>query len=87
LHALETAIGDRPAAAGGHVGTVTSSPVRLRLFLIALERGFLDTLLDRIVTEPFTRVARLLTRLDQWLCDAALPARRPAAAEGGDQDE
>ena len=88
LHGIEDAIGDRPSPAGGYLEAVASDRVRRRLFLIALERGFLDSILDRVVVEPFTRLARLLTRLDQWLCDAVLPARRPVAVDGGeDQDE
>jgi hypothetical protein len=66
---------------------VTSDRVRRHLFLIALERGFLDTILDRVVVNPFTRFARLLTRLDEWLCGAVLPARWPAILEEGEQDE
>jgi hypothetical protein len=58
------------------------------MFLIALERGFLDSILDRVVVEPFTRLARQLTRLDAWLCDVVLPRRRPVAVEGSeDYDE
>jgi hypothetical protein len=67
--------------------------------LIALERGFLDSILDRVIVEPFTWLAGLLTRLDEWLClprlrrapaavgDAVPPARPPAALEEGNQDE
>jgi NADH-quinone oxidoreductase subunit L len=88
LHGLEDAIGDRPSPGGGHLEVVTSDRIRRRLFLIALERGFLDSILDRVVIEPFMRLARQLTRLDGWLCDAVLPTRRPVAVEGGgDQDE
>ncbi len=88
LHGLEDAIGDRPSPGGGRLEVVTSDRIRRRLFLIALERGFLDSILDKIVVEPFTRLARQLTRLDGWLCDAVLPTRRPVAVEGGeDQDE
>jgi NAD(P)H-quinone oxidoreductase subunit 5 len=88
LHEMETAIGTRPVLAGGFLGAVASDRVRRALFLIALERGFLDSLLDRIVVEPFTRGARHLTRLDQWLCDAVMPTERPVAVEGSDdQDE
>jgi NAD(P)H-quinone oxidoreductase subunit 5 len=65
---------------------VRSDRARRQLFLIALERGFLDSLLDQFVVEPFTRLAGLFTRLDQWLCGALLPARLPAAAER-DHDE
>jgi hypothetical protein len=85
---MEEAIGNRPSSAGGYLEAVASDRLRRRLFLIALERGFLDGILDRAVVEPFTRLARQLTRLDGWLCDAVLPPRRTVAVEGGeDQDE
>jgi NAD(P)H-quinone oxidoreductase subunit 5 len=98
LHGMEDAIGDRPASGRGYLEGVASDNVRRRLFLFALERGFLDSILDRFVVTPFTQLARGLTRLDQWLCDAVLPegrgegvpadAARPVTAEeGGDQDE
>jgi NAD(P)H-quinone oxidoreductase subunit 5 len=88
LHGLEDAIGDHTAAAAGaHLEVGVSDRARQQLFLIALERGFLDTILDRFVVEPFARLAGALTRLDQWLCDALLPARLPAAVDGGDRDE
>jgi NADH-quinone oxidoreductase subunit L len=87
LHGMEDAIGDRPSGGGGHLQAVTSDRARQRLFLIALERGFLDSVLDRLLVDPFTQGARLLTRLDQWLCDAVLPAWRPASVDGGDRDE
>src|SRR5436190_377381 len=87
LHGMEDAIGDRASPAGGYLEAVTSGRVRRGLFLIALERGFLDSILDRVVVEPFTRLARTLTRLDQWLCDAVMPTRQPVAVERGDQDE
>ena len=78
LHGIEDAIGDRPVSRWRPPRTWCGSErARRRLFLIALERGFLDNILDRVVVEPFTRLARLLTRLDQWLCDAVLPARAP----------
>jgi NADH-quinone oxidoreductase subunit L len=87
LHGMEDAIGDRPTFSGGYLEAVVSDRMRRRLFLIALERGFLDSILDRVVVEPFTQIARRLTKLDQWLCDVVMPAR-PAAAEGvEDQDE
>ena len=67
---------------------MTLDRLRQRLFLVALERGFLDSLLDRAVVEPFTRLARQLTRMDGWLCDAVLPTGRAVAVDRGeDQDE
>jgi NADH-quinone oxidoreductase subunit L len=88
LHGMEDAIGNRPSRSRGYLEAMTSDRLKRGLFLIALERGFLDSLLDRFVVEPFIRVARQLTRLDEWLCDVVIPTRRPVAIEGGeDQDE
>jgi NAD(P)H-quinone oxidoreductase subunit 5 len=88
LHGLEDAIGNHTSAgASAGLGVMRSDRARRQAFLIALERGFLDTVLDRFVIEPFTRLAGALTRLDHWLCGALLPARLPAPADGGDQDE
>jgi hypothetical protein len=85
---MEDAIGNRPSPGGRYLNAMTWGSVRHRLFLIALERGFLDSILDRAVVDPFTRLARQLTRLDQWLCDAVGPARRPIPIEAvKDQDE
>jgi NAD(P)H-quinone oxidoreductase subunit 5 len=61
-----------------------SDRVRRRVYLIALERGFLDSLLDRLLVDPFTRLAQSFTRFDRRLCDVVMPAGRPAAVEGGD---
>jgi NAD(P)H-quinone oxidoreductase subunit 5 len=96
LHGIESAIGNRPLRGDSRLGAVISDRVRQRVFLIALERGFLDSILDRVVVDPFFRVARLLTRLDSWLCfprraggaaEAGLPRRSREAAEAGEHDE
>ena len=84
LHGMEDAIGNRPLPAGGYLAALASDRMRRRLYLIALERGFLDSLLDRVVVDPFTRLARRLTRLDAWLCGAVMPV---AADAFKDQDE
>ena len=50
----------------------------------------IEAALDRVAAaqprpgrvEPFHRLTHLLTRLDAWLCGAALPARAPGAGEG-----
>jgi NADH-quinone oxidoreductase subunit L len=87
LHGMQDALGEH-APTRGYLHVVSSDRMRRGLFLLALERGFLDSVLDRVVVVPFTRVAQQLTRLDGWLCDAVLPARPPVAIKGDeDQDE
>ena len=82
LHGIESAMGE-PASARFGV-----RPVHRDIFLFALERGFLDGLLDRAIVGPFVRAARRMTRVDQWLCDALVPARLPLFAEEvEDRDE
>jgi NAD(P)H-quinone oxidoreductase subunit 5 len=88
LHGMEDAIGGRPSPGRGYLERLASERVRRTLFLLAIERGFLDSILDRLVVEPAARLARRLTRLDGWLCDAVLPGGRlVGAGQGEDQDE
>jgi NAD(P)H-quinone oxidoreductase subunit 5 len=84
LHGIEDAIGDHAPRRRGYLEGVASDRIRRRLFLVALERGFLDSILDRVVVQPFIRVAQQLTRLDAWLCDAMLPAGRHVVVEPSD---
>ena len=83
LHGIEEAMGDRVAPGGARRGTSSWDRVLERVFLIALERGFLDSMLDRLVVAPFNRVARLLTRLDEWLCGAVSAAPGTSGDRGG----
>jgi NADH-quinone oxidoreductase subunit L len=83
LHGMEDAIGDR-VVPGGYLASRMSDRLRRRLFLVAIERGFLDSVLDAAVVGPFIRVARGLTRLDGWLCEAVVPAPHPAPAPEGE---
>jgi len=88
LHGIEDALGDRPTRFSAAQNAFLPDRLHRNLFLIALERGFLDTFLERAVVDPFTRLTQRLTRLDAWLCGAVLPARQPLAADAGeDHDE
>jgi len=79
LHGIEDAIGERPSQARGYVEKLAPNHLRRVLYLAALERGFLDTIIDRAVVAPFIRFASQLTRFDRWLCSALLPAARSVA--------
>ena len=87
LHGIQDRIADRPDD-GGYFAALASPRLRRRLYLVAVERGFLDSLLDRIVVRPFLGATRRLGRLDGWLCDVVI--RTDAAAVGSvreDQDD
>jgi NAD(P)H-quinone oxidoreductase subunit 5 len=87
LHGIEAAVGERPVRAGGFLESRISAGARSRLFLLALERGFLDAVLDRLLVEPFRRVTGWMARLDRFLCDALIPAAPPIPAGGDDRDD
>jgi NAD(P)H-quinone oxidoreductase subunit 5 len=88
LHGMENAIGERPSQTRGYLEMLASNRLRRHLYLLALERGFLDSIIDRAVVEPFVRLAGRLTRLDRWLCEAVMPVSEPVPVEAGeDRDE
>ena len=78
LHGMEETLHDRsPRAVGLEV--LLPDRWKRRLYLFALERGFLDSLLDRLVVHPFTSAAQRLTELDARLCGAVMPTDRAFA--------
>jgi NADH-quinone oxidoreductase subunit L len=86
LHGMEETLQVRSRAVSLEV--LLPDRWRHRLYLVALERGFLDSMLDRAIVTPFTTVARILTRFDAKLCGAVLPADRtlaPARTEVADE--
>ena len=88
LHGMEDAIGVRPSWASGVIERLGSEGLSRVSFLVALERGFLDSFLDRVVVAPFIRLARQLTQIDGWLCRAVIPgARLDLAAKDEGRDE
>jgi len=87
LHSMAGAMEDRQSATSSDSVTPWGGMSR-SLYLYAMERGFLDSILDRVIVEPFTRLAGWLTRVDQWLCGAVLPAVSPIGADTAeDRDE
>lgn len=82
LHGIEDAVGVRPSWASGVSQRFGSADLRRVAFLLALERGFLDSFLDRLVVAPFTSAARRLTQIDRWLCEAVIPTPRLDLAAG-----
>jgi NAD(P)H-quinone oxidoreductase subunit 5 len=84
LHGLEAAVGERPTPHGGLLIPALPDRLRQRLYLVALERGFLDAILDRLIVEPFDRITRLMARLDHALCEAVVRAAPSVLVKGAD---
>jgi NAD(P)H-quinone oxidoreductase subunit 5 len=87
LHGIESAIGERPRQRRGSLERWASERVRARLFLVALERGFLDSLLERFVVDPFLGATKRLSQLDHWLCDAVIRSGLVLDLGGDETDE
>ena len=89
-HQMHSAMG-REVAAGNQIEDLLPEPVRLWMYRWALDRGHLDTILDRFVLEPLIRLSRLFAKWDGMgqqgtarTHDAvALSMQRPAARIGG----
>ena len=64
-HRMHSAMGGEMAVAGEHWNRIISEPVRIWLYRWSLDRGHLDTILDRFVIHPLYRLSRLLARLDR----------------------
>ena len=85
LHGMENAIGERPSQTRSYLERLASNRVRRLLYLVALERGFLDSIIDRVLVDPFMRFANYLTRMDRWLCDVLITPAPVEAVEERDE--
>jgi NAD(P)H-quinone oxidoreductase subunit 5 len=63
-HQMHSAAGGKLAATGKHLEELFPHRLQLWLYRWALDRGNLDTILDRAVVEPLLRTSRLFARLD-----------------------
>ena len=66
-HQLENAIGSRPREEGVMWEQRLSPKMQLWLYRFSLERGYLDTLLEKFVARPFVALFRGLDELEtKW---------------------
>ena len=89
-HKMHSAIGGEVAQAGKHLEDLVPEPVHLWLYRWALDRGHLDTILDRFVIHPLMRLSALFARLDGLGLDQPVKQRekiplslRTPAGQGG----
>jgi len=73
FHELQNAVGAHFRPTGGHLERLLPERTRLWLYRFALERGYLDAILDRVVTAPFLRIARAADRVDRGICRLVSP--------------
>jgi NAD(P)H-quinone oxidoreductase subunit 5 len=70
-HKMHSAIGDEISPTGKHLEDLFPEPVRLWLYRWSLDRGHLDSILDRLVVHPLMRISRLFAKLDSTGLDAS----------------
>jgi NAD(P)H-quinone oxidoreductase subunit 5 len=65
-HRMHSAIGGEISPTGRHLEDLFSERTRLWLYRWALDRGHLDTILDRWFIYPLLQISRLFARLDNF---------------------
>ncbi|PWT87449.1 MAG: hypothetical protein C5B56_10400 [Proteobacteria bacterium] len=64
-HRMHAAVGGELTPTGKHLEELFPEPVQLWLYRWSLDRGHLDSLLDRMAIHPLMRVSRWFRRLDR----------------------
>jgi NAD(P)H-quinone oxidoreductase subunit 5 len=80
-HQMHSAVGGDLPETGKRLEDLLPERMQLRLYRWALDRGHLDTLLDRFVIHPLMRLSRLFARLDGVGLYRS-PSRREAPVPG-----
>ncbi len=64
-HQMHSAIGHEASQAETELERLLSASVQLRLYRWAIDRGHLDTLLDRFIVHRLTKLSRVFAKLDR----------------------
>ena len=89
-HKMHSAIGGELSPTGRFLEGLVSDSVQLWLYRFALDRGHLDSILDRFAIHPLFRISQLFSKLDSLglgrrpSVDEALIAGENATGQGGD---
>ncbi len=78
-HVMHSAIGGDLSPAGKHLEDLFPEPVQLWLYRWALDRGHLDTILDRFVIHPLMRLSHVFAKLDGLGLDQPVGRREKVA--------
>jgi len=65
FHQMHSAVGGELSPTGKHVEELLPESLQLWLYRWAIDRGHLDTILDRVVIHPLTRLSDLFAKLDR----------------------
>jgi NAD(P)H-quinone oxidoreductase subunit 5 len=76
-HQMHSAVGGELSPTGEHLKSLFSERVQMWLYRWALDRGHLDTILDRFVIYPVMRLSQFFARLDSMGVERTA-ARQPA---------
>lgn len=63
-HEMHSAAGGELAPTGKHLKRLFPERVQMWLYRWALDRGHLDTMLDRFVVDPLIRLSHIFSKLD-----------------------
>jgi NADH:ubiquinone oxidoreductase subunit 5 (subunit L)/multisubunit Na+/H+ antiporter MnhA subunit len=90
-HAMHSAVGGQLTASSIHLEEMFPEQVQLWFYRWALDRGHLDTILDRFVIQPLLELSKIFARLDHLGLRQPAKTRekvalslRTSASEGGD---
>lgn len=78
-HQMHSAIGGEISQTGKQIEELLPEPVQLWLYRWALDRGHLDTILDRWVIDPLLRISSYLAKQDRTGMPWTMIRRRDAA--------
>ena len=79
-HKMHSAVGGELAPTGQHLEDLFPKRAQLWLYRWALDRGHLDTVLDRFLIDPLMRLSKVFARLDATGLDAAVKRQEAAAS-------
>ncbi len=79
-HKMESAVGGELAPTGKHLEAMLPGRLQLWLYRWALDRGHLDTILDRWAIHPLVVVSRFFSRLDRIGLAGSAPRRQETAS-------
>lgn len=78
-HQVHAAAGGHLEKTGKHLESMFPQAMQLWIYRLAMDRGHLDTILERGFVEPLQALSRLLARLDRMGVGATDPAEKPSA--------